>query len=103
MLKYKTVKLVWESDLQDLIEQVYGKRTDWAAEQEMGQNETRDFTVPSTDWLDEDGLTIEQWLRGESAELYGYTVREPDMQVILNDLHSIGQVEAGDYVVEVWW
>ena len=103
MLKYKTVKLVWESDLQDLILDTYGRRTEWAAEQEMSQNETRNFTVPSNRYVDEDSLTVAQWLAGETTELYGYTLVEPEMQLILNDLHARGLVEAGEYVVEVWW
>ncbi len=97
MLKYQLKKVVWEADLQDLIQVTYGRRTEWSAEQEMGQNETRDFTVPSTKYLwSGEQETFDRWLAGED-------MADVSMQLILNDLHERGLVEAGEYVVEVYW
>lgn len=45
----------------------------------------------------------DQWDREHGRSLWWHRNFYPDVQMIANDLHSKGLIEAGDYVIDIDW
>lgn len=58
-------------------------------------------------WLDRDPKqklnTDDEWNREHGLSLYWERNFYPDVQMIANDLHAKGLIEAGDYVIDIDW
>lgn len=58
-------------------------------------------------WLDRDPLqklnTDDEWDREHGLSLFWERNFYPDVQMIANDLHAKGLIEAGEYVIDIDW
>lgn len=58
-------------------------------------------------WLDRDPLqklnTEDEWDREHGLNLFWERNFYPDVQMIANDLHAKGLIEAGEYVIDIDW
>lgn len=129
MLKIKTVKMIESYDWDDFITETYNKP--YCFQQQYGCQDrgTYNLTVPSNEYnddklpesipevinSDEMGVKFESWLKrdvtqpvGEetsswSIDLFWQRNFYPEIQVLANDLHKKGLLEAGDYIINIDW
>jgi hypothetical protein len=127
---YKTQKVIDVSDWDDLVVETY--KRPYSFQQQDGCKERQrvritipdhpyDFendTVPEVVNGDEMGVSFKAWLERDPEQAlntddewdrtYGiglFWERNfyPDVQMIANDLHAKGLIEAGDYVIDIDW
>jgi hypothetical protein len=124
-LNSKTVKLVDVSAWDRLVQETYGKPYDFQQQDGCRERGIFHLTVPDTDedYMhetipevvngDEMGVKFKIWLdrdpkkpipgQKRDYELYLFWERNfyPSPEMVANDLHAKGILEAGDYVIEV--
>lgn len=129
-LKVRTEQVIDVSDWDDLVMETYGKP--YSFQQQDGckdrqrvritipdkpcdfENDTvpevvnhRDMGVSFKAWLARDPKqplnSKDGWERKHGVELWWERNFYPDVQMIANDLHEKGLVEAGDYVIDIDW
>ncbi len=128
-LKIKTEKVIEVHDWDDLVQKTYGRP--YCFQQQDGCNERGvfKFTVPdeSDDFVNETvpevvnhhemGVSFAAWLaRDPKQKLSDPEAQEdyclqlwwdrnfyPEFQMVANDLHAKGLIEAGDYTITIDW
>lgn len=107
-LPYKTINLVWDSDLDNFIEKHLGRK--WSLQQNgdmYGQDTITSFEV----FPDPDATTqVEEWLSSPPAGCPG-RLNQPGFaesvdiytETILNELCNRGLLPEGDLDVHIWW
>lgn len=108
--------MIWEVKLSELITETYGRpyRLQQGGMGEfLGQDTIVSVSVPEEAddvdvqlfaiWLQQDATppadSIARWKWKLEWERY----KAAPIQPILNDLHEKGLLDAGDYVIHVWW
>ena len=130
MLKVKNVQMIDVSDWDDLVQQTYGRIYNFQQQDGCKERGTFSFTVPShaydyendtipeevngnemgvsfKAWLARDPKqkldTNDEWDRENGLSLFWERNFYPDIQMIANDLHAKGLIEAGKYVINIDW
>lgn len=128
MLKYKTVKIIYSTDLDKLVEETYKKS--YCFQQQDGCRERGEqfwIKIPSVESYDEFypdklykftdnfsfGVKFETWLNtnpsnsidgiSETSKIKTHWKRHfyPDYHILLNDLHEKDLIEKGEYIIQV--
>ncbi|MEU7631747.1 hypothetical protein AB0C34_17415 [Nocardia sp. NPDC049220] len=109
-LNPRTVTLMGEGDFSRFISQVYGRPYQLQQQREcLSQNSLVEFTVPAEE-SECSGPSLAQWqatpppTRGDSREQVRWK-REffPQLEDVVNDLHTRGLLPAGEYALDVSW
>lgn len=129
-LKIKTEKVIEESDWNDLVKETYGRPYNF--QQQNGCQDRGNFylTVPddAEDFENDDvpeevnheemGVSFKAWLerdpkqklnsedewdREHGLSLWWERNFYPNIQMVANDLHEKGLLEAGDYTINIDW
>lgn len=129
-MKITTQKMIEVSDWDELVEQTYGRP--YSFQQQDGcksrgihrfrvpdeeTNDAENETVPEEVNHEKMGVSFAAWLaRDPKQKLSNSDDQEdycldlwwgrnfyPDMQMIANDLHKKGLLEAGEYVININW
>ena len=128
MLKSKTEKFVDVQDFDALVEETYGKPYKFQQQNGCQARGVYYLTVPDPDAADfEDdeipevingqdrGVSFTSWLKRNAEEWNGAPEDKrslhlfwnrnfyPAIEVLANDLHSKGLIEAGEYVINIDW
>ncbi len=131
MIEGKTVQLIDDSDLDDLVTETYGRP--YAFQQQEGCKPRGIFsiTIPSDqEEYDEGnmhenipdgvngskmGVKFKTWLDRDpnqllkdsdnkiSLDIFWTRNFYPSVHTIVNDLHKKGLIEAGDYIIDIDW
>lgn len=131
MIKYKNKKTIKVSDWDRLVEETYGRT--YSFQQQEGCQDRGNFninipenkyedvyeneTVPEIVNGEEMGVKFESWLARDpkqklsnkedqqswSLDLWWERNFYPDIQMVANDLHKKGLVEAGEYTINIDW
>lgn len=127
MIKFETKKVIQVQDFDDLVRKTYGKP--YSFQQQDGCKDRGNFNIKVPDAADdfpndtipeeingeEMGVSFAAWLARSPKEWNGVGQQSwtlelfwernfyPDVQTIVNDLHSKGLLPAGDYVIEIDW
>lgn len=114
---------IWEADFSKYVSEHYGRP--YRLQQQgdmMAQEASIRFSVPPTDWYDENP-TLAEWQAATppAAERPDFTTdREgwqkhlddqlrwdrdyyPDLETVVKDLYEKGLLDAGDYIIYAWW
>lgn len=129
-LKIRTEQVIEVSDWDNLVEETYGRPYSFQQQDGCKSRGVFRFKVPDdADDIEEDtipeivnhsemGVSFAAWLkRDPKAPLAGERVREddfgirlwwernfyPDVQMVANDLHAKGLLEAGEYTINIDW
>jgi hypothetical protein len=124
-MKIKNVKMISVQDWDELVEKTYGKPYSFQQQdgcKERGTyelkvpNKAQDFendTVPEKINGEDMGVSFKAWLERDAKKPVGnetYAINifwernwYPDIQMIANDLHAKGLLEAGEYVINIDW
>ena len=130
MIRTRTEKVIELKDWDDLVEKTYGRpysfqQQDGCKERQrvcitIPDEETYDYendTVPEEvnhpdqgvsfkAWLARDPkkeLNAEEWKSDHALPMWWHRNFYPDVQMIANDLHAKGLIEAGDYSIDIDW
>ena len=130
MLKVKNVQMIDVSDWDNLVEKTYGRIYNFQQQDGCKERGTFSLTVPSHAydyendtipeevngsemgvsfkvWLARDPKqkldTDDEWDRENGLSLFWERNFYPDIQMIANDLHEKGLIEAGKYVINIDW
>lgn len=131
MIKYTIEKVITDRDLDAIVEETYGRP--FCYQQQDGCRERRReyVTVPVSHPYDyprntieekvngdEMGVSFEAWLARDPKQPLNTTDRwdrehglplfwqrnfYPSIDMVLNDLHAKGLIEAGDYTIDIDW
>jgi hypothetical protein len=101
---YKTKKVIDYQDLNKLVEETYGKPYNFQQQDGCKSRGVEHFTIPDEVYND-DEPSLEEWINTpfEGSKLDWVRSFYPNAQDILNDLHTKGLIEAGDYTIEIDW
>lgn len=127
-LKFTTKRCIALSDLDALVEQVYGRPYSFQQQDGCKERGTVDVSVPVKVPEDYENTTVPEEINGEEmgVSFAAWLARDPKewngdkkdktylsmfwernfyphVEAVLNDLHAKGLVEAGDYVIEIDW
>ena len=129
-MRFKTEKVIELQDWDDLVTKTYGRIYNFQQQDGCKARGTFKFSVPNgeaTDyendtvpetvndpnmgvsfeaWLERDPaqkLTAESWDSPSALTLWWDRNFYPDVQIVANDLHSKGLIEAGDYTINIDW
>jgi hypothetical protein len=126
-LKTKKTQVVQVQDWDDLVQETYGKIYSFQQQDDCKDrgtifinipSEPCDFendTVPEVINGEEMGVSFKAWLERDPNEWNGIVSHRsfiqlfwtrnfyPDVQMIANDLHARGLVDAGEYAIEIDW
>ena len=106
----KPVLYLWDDDISRVATEVYGRRfsviDSWSrCDEGVSQDTLIRLTVPDVD--DWRCPPVDRWLATEPPDATDWSAvrgeKLPSLQGVANDLHERGLMEAGDYVVHVWW
>lgn len=127
MLEYKTVKVIDVNDWDTLVMETYGRPYNFQQQDDCKERQHVPITIPDEPYDyendtipevvngDEMGVSFKAWLerdpkqplpdRDDTFGLQLFWERNfyPDVQMIANDLHAKGLVEAGDYEIDIDW
>ena len=127
MLEYKTVKVIDVNDWDTLVMETYGRPYNFQQQDDCKERQHVPITIPDEPYDyendtipevvngDEMGVSFKAWLerdpkqplpdRDDTFGLQLFWERNfyPDVQMIANDLHAKGLVEAGDYEINIDW
>jgi hypothetical protein len=130
MIKYKNVKQIDVNDWDKLVSKTYGRT--YSFQQQDGCKERQSWgiivpvedpedyendTVPEIVNHEEMGVSFEAWLKRDpeqklsspddqeswSLALWWERNFYPNVDMIINDLHSKGLLEAGEYEIDINW
>ncbi len=124
---YKLQKVIDVSDWDQLVQETYGRVYSFQQQDGCKERQRVHITIPDDPYDyendsvpeivngEEMGVSFKAWLdRHPEQKLvdqeYGYQLDlwwernfYPDVQMIANDLHEKGLIEAGDYVIDIDW
>jgi len=128
MIKYSNKKVIDVNDWDDLVQKTYDKP--YKFQQQNGCKEKGTFNITIPEECDDSEypdtvpeiingnkmqVNFKSWLARDPKEWNGEKGDErfldlfwsrnfyPDVQMIANDLHAKGLIEAGDYVIDIDW
>lgn len=128
-MKFKTVKMIDCSDFDKLVQETYGRVYKFQQQDDCKSRGVEHFTVPApasdyeNDTIPEEvngpemGVSFKAWLERDpeqkltgrydqndfSLKLWWGRNFYPDPQMVLNDLHEKGLIEAGEYSIDIDW
>jgi hypothetical protein len=127
-MKIKTIKQIDLSEWDNLVEQTYGKIYSFQQQDDCQPRGTVDIAVPSNYAEDfenteipfevngeEMGVSFETWLNTTPEETRKHFENDfqnklfwdrnfyPSIDMIINDLHSKGLLEEGEYQINIDW
>lgn len=127
MLKVQNTKLVTVGSWDSLVEKTYGKPYNFQQQDGCKERGIHHITIPQQceDMYEDvkpeeidlklEGVNFEVWnsipvekfeaMRGtnQSHDLFWGRNFYPDVQMVANDLHAKGLIEAGEYAIEIDW
>lgn len=127
MLKFENTKVVQVSDWDDLVKKTYGKP--YSFQQQDGcqsrgivrievPSDGYDFenlSIPEEINGDETGVSFASWLARDVTQTVGDETSSwsipmfwernfyPSMDILIDDLHAKGLLDAGEYVIHIDW
>lgn len=126
-LKYTIKKVIEVSDWDKVVKDTYGRPYSFQQQDGCKDRGTFEFTVPNRAYdfrndtvpeevnCDEMGVSFSAWLKRDpklplvdndsdfSLKLWWERNFYPEFQMVANDLHSRGLLEAGDYTINIDW
>ena len=127
-MKIKTVKMIDVNDWDDFVQKTYGRPYNYQQQNGCQNRGTFNLTVPSEEANDyendavpeivngpEMGVSFAAWLKRDPKQplnddketvyinLWWARNFYPDIEVVANDLHAKGLLEAGEYVINIDW
>lgn len=129
-MKTKSVKIIDVYDFDELVQNTYKRPYDLQQQNGCMDRQTIYFSVPNSasdfendtipeevngdkkgvsfkSWLARDPYkkldTDEEWAREHGLDLFWSRNFYPDFQTLVNDLHSKGLLESGDYGIKIDW
>lgn len=126
-IAYREVKVIEVRDFDDLVEKTYDKpysfqQQDGCKERQLVNikvpeshiNDYGNDTLPEIVNHDDMGVSFKAWLERDpdkllpdknqsSTNLWWYRNFYPHISMIINDLHSKGLLEAGEYKINIDW
>lgn len=126
-LKYKIKKIIEVSDWDKVVKDTYGRPYSFQQQDGCKDRGTFEFTVPNRAYdfrndivpeevnCDEMGVSFSAWLKRDpklplvdndsdfSLKLWWERNFYPEFQMVANDLHSRGLLEAGGYTINIDW
>ena len=130
MLKYKNTKTIDVSDWDNLVQSTYGRPYSFQQQNGCQSRGTVGLSVPS-DWTDDEsmydsipeeingeemGVKFSVWLARDPKQpladgreddfgirLFWARNFYPDLNTVANDLYAKGLIEAGEYVIDIYW
>jgi hypothetical protein len=127
-MKIKTIKQIDVDEWDSLVEQTYGKIYSYQQQDDCKPRGVEDITVPSKYVEDfenteipfevngsEMGVSFETWLKTTPEETREHFREDyqnrlfwdrnfyPSIDMIINDLHSKGLLEEGEYQINIDW
>lgn len=127
MIKSKAKHVIEVSDWDDLVEKTYGKPYSFQQQDDCKERGTHDLTVPDNAYDyendsvpeeingEEMGVSFAAWLKRDIHEwngdpedkryinLFWHRNFYPSIEMIANDLHAKGLLEAGEYLINIDW
>jgi hypothetical protein len=132
MIHTRTEKVIDVSDWDDLVEETYSRPYSFQQQDGCKERQRVRITIPKRSydygndtvpevvngeemgvsfkaWLDRDPTQLlnearPDWDNGQSSiQLWWKRNFYPDYQMVANDLHAKGLIEAGDYVIDIVW
>ncbi len=98
-LEFKMQPVVWQRDLEDFLESIYGKRPDIQAG-EWGQETHFEFEVKDHETVE--GFDLEAAVSEEIKD-WGERHQYVDWEVIGLDLARKKLIPEAKYLVNIWW
>jgi len=127
-MKIKNVKMIDESDWNELVEKTYGRTYDFQQQDGCQDRGVFNLTVPSKETNDfendavpevvnhsEMGVSFKAWLARDpkkplpdetgdfSLDLWWRRNFYPSIEMVANDLHKRGLLAEGKYVIDIDW
>jgi hypothetical protein len=127
-MKTKTVKMIEVSDWDKLVQETYGRPYSFQQQNGCQDRGTFQLEVPSTECYDfeddtipevvngdEMGVSFKAWLardpkqklpgceEGYCLDLFWERNFYPCIEMVANDLHAKGLLEAGEYTINIDW
>lgn len=130
MFKARNEKVIDVSDWDNLVQETYNRPYNFQQQDGCKGRQRVRITIPDEDydfendavpevvngeemgvsfkaWLERDPNqklnTDDEWDREHGLRLFWKRNFYPDVQMVANDLHSKGLIEAGDYVIDIDW
>ncbi len=127
MLEYKTVKVIDVNDWDQLVSDTYGRIYNFQQQDDCKERQHVPITIPDEPYDYENdsipevvngkemGVSFKAWLERDpkqplpdrddkfGLQLFWERNFYPDVQMIANDLHAKGLIEAGDYEINIDW
>lgn len=127
MISTRTELVIDVSDWDKLVTETYGRPYSFQQQDGCKERQRVQITIPDETWeYDNDsileevngaemGVSFKAWLERDpkqelpndknswSLELFWERNFYPDVQMIANDLHAKGLIEAGSYVIDIDW
>lgn len=128
MIKYKDAKVIEVNDWDELVEDTYGRPYNYQQQDGCMDRGSISITIPSETTDEEMNDSISEEVNGEEMkvkfsvwlsrdpeqsienqkydwELTLFWERNfyPDIQMVANDLHQKGLIEAGEYTINIDW
>lgn len=128
MIKARNEKVIDVSEWDDLVQETYNRPYNFQQQDGCKERQRVHITIPDAEYDfendtvpevvngEEMGVSFKAWLerdpkqplssgRADSFGLELFWERNfyPDVQMIANDLHNKGLIEAGDYVIDIDW
>ncbi len=127
-MKIRTEKVIAVSDWDTLVKKIYGRLYSFQQQDGCKERGSFRFTVPSEETCDyqndsvpeivngpEDGVSFAAWLKRDPKapladgsadyrlDLWWKRNFYPEFQMVANDLHAKGLLEAGSYTIDIDW
>jgi hypothetical protein len=128
MIKYKNTKVIEDSDWDNLVQETYGKPYHFQQQYGCQNRGVHNLTIPyeanDSEMPDsipevvngeEMGVKFSAWLARDPKQPiknqeFDYQLKlfwernfYPDIQMVANDLHKKGLIEAGEYTINIDW
>lgn len=128
-MKIKTKQYISVQDWDDLVQTTYGRYYKFQQQDGCKDRGTFHLTIPNKpldyendsvpDKINGDkmGVSFAAWLERNPKDWYGLPSKEsdfglqlfwgrnfyPDVQMVANDLHAKGLIDAGEYIIDIDW
>jgi len=126
-MKISNAKIISVQDWDDCVEKTYGRPYNFQQQSGCVERGTFHFTVPKGgEYYERDtvpeivngqemGVSFKAWLNRDPKQpmknqKYDHELKlwwernfYPDIQMVANDLHKKGLLEAGEYIIEIDW
>ena len=129
MIEYRTVKVIDVNDWDALVMETYGRPYNFQQQDDCKERQHVSITIPDDPYDyendtvpevvngDEMGVSFKAWLARDPKQklnaddwdspsaitMWWERNFYPDVQMVANDLHAKGLIEAGDYEINIDW